>query len=276
MKPIVLYFGLAALAGVGLFSLVLLFRSPSHDRAWAPEHARLPEVRIEGDIATVRNLRNFRYDADGGITDPVYEDRRYDLSELTSVWYGVTQISSFKGVAHTFLSFGFADGSYLAISIEARREIGESYGPFRGLFRKYEVIFVIGDERDIIGLRSHIQKNPVRLYPIRVSPGEGAELLRAMLAEADEINRTPRFYNTLIDNCTTGIVKYATPMPAWRRLLDYRIVLPGYSDRLVAELGLLEPGVSVAEATARAAIDPARTPLESGDFSALFRREMHP
>lgn len=274
MKPIILYFGLALLAGVGLFSLVLLFRSPSHERNWAPDHARLPEILFDGDIATVRNLRNFRYDAHGGIVDPAYEERRYDLSQLTSVWYGITQISRFEGVAHTFLSFGFADGEYLAISIEARREVGESYGPIRGLFRNYEVIFVLGDERDIIGLRSHIQKDPVRLYRIRATKDEGAELLRAMLAEADEINRTPRFYNTLIDNCTTGIAKYAAPMPAWRRLLDYRILLPGYSDRLVGELGLLDPNASLGEARRNARIDPARVPLQADRFSAGLRQAL--
>lgn len=271
MKSIVLAFGLAVVAGVGLFSLVLLLRSPSHDRSWAREHARLPEITFDGDAAIVRNIRNFRYDADGGIVDPAYEDRRYDLAQLTSVWYGVTQISRFEGIAHTFLSFGFANGDYLAVSIEARREVGESYGPVRGLFRNYEVIFVLGDERDIIGLRSHIQEDPVRLYRIRVSPGEAAELLRAMLAEADEINRTPRFYNTLTDNCTTGIAKYASSMPAWRRLLDYRIVFPGYSDRLVEDLGLLDVGSSLEEARRRAVIDLGAIPFDGDDFSARLR-----
>ncbi len=272
MKPIALYAGLAALAGAGIFSLVLLLRSPSHDREWIAEQDRLPEVVFDGNVASLRNVRDFRYDATGAVAEQRYEDRRYDLTQLDSVWYGISQISSFKGIAHTFLSFGFADGTYLAVSIEARREVGEEYGPLRGLFRNYEVIYVLGDERDVIGLRSHVQRLPVRLYRIAIAPEEGAWLLRALLAEADEINRTPRFYNTLIDNCTTGIAKYATPMPAWRRLLDYRIVLPGYSDRLVRDLGLL----GSAPTGARALIDPGRGAPGSDSFSDDIRIELLP
>ena len=272
MKPIALYAGLAALAGAAIFSLVLLLRSPSHDREWIAGQDRLPEVVFDGDVATVRNVRDFRYDEAGAVAEPRYEDRRYDLTQLDSVWYGISQISSFKGIAHTFLSFGFSDGSYLAVSIEARREAGEEYGPIRGLFRNYEVIYVLGDERDVIGLRSHIQRLPVRLYRIAIGREEGAWLLRALLQEADEINRTPRFYNTLIDNCTTGIAKYATPMPAWRRLLDYRIVLPGYSDRLVRDLGLL----GSAEAGERPLIDPDRGTPGSDSFSKDIRIELLP
>ncbi len=272
MKPIALYAGLAALAGAGIFSLLLLLRSPSHDREWIAGQDRLPEVVFEGDVASLRNVREFRYDATGAVAEPRYEDRRYDLTQLDSVWYGISQISSFKGVAHTFLSFGFSDGTYLAVSIEARREVGEDYGPIRGLFRNYEVIYVLGDERDVIGLRSHVQRLPVRLYRIAIPPEEGAWLLRALLEEADEINRTPRFYNTLIDNCTTGIAKYATPMPAWRRLLDYRIVLPGYSDRLVRDLGLLGPG----DTSDRALLDPARGTPDSEAFSQDIRVEFLP
>ena len=272
MKPIALYAGLAALAGAGIFSLVLLLRSPSHDREWIAEQDRLPEVVFDGDVASLRNVRDFRYDATGAVAEQRYEDRRYDLTRLDSVWYGISQISRFPGIAHTFLSFGFSDGTYLAVSIEARREVGEGYGPLRGLFRNYEVIYVLGDERDVIGLRSHVQRLPVRLYRIAIAPEEGAWLLRALLAEADEINRTPRFYNTLIDNCTTGIAKYATPMPAWRRLLDYRIVLPGYSDRLVRDLGLL----GSAPTGARALIDPGRGAPGSDSFSDDIRIELLP
>ncbi len=272
MKSFALYAALAALAGAGVFALVLLLRTPSHDRDWMAGHERLPRVAFDGDVATVRGVRDFRYHADGSVAEARYEDRSYDLSRLDSVWYGISQISAFQGIAHTFLSFGFSDGNYLSVSIEARREVGESYGPLRGLLRNYEVIYVLGDERDVIGLRSHVQRLPVRLYRIAVAPEDGARLLRALLTEADAVIRSPRFYNTLVDNCTTGIAKYATPMPAWRRLLDYRIVLPGYSDRLVAALGLLAGDAPLAEARRRAWIDPERVPLAGDGFSARLRR----
>ncbi len=274
MKPIVLYLGLAVLAGIGLFSLVLMFRSPSHDRDWAQSHAVLPAIAFDGQRATLRNVRNFRYDATGAVTDPGYDDRTYDLSQLKRVWYGIAHFSSFDGLAHSFLSFEFADGQYLAVSIEARRETGVSYNPFFGLFRAYEIIYVLADERDVIGLRSHIEGNRVMLYPLQLAPEEGAALLRILLSEADEITRTPRFYNTLTDNCITGITDHAKRVSAWRRMFDYRIMLPGYSDGLAFDIGALWPGISLEEARRRATIDPDSGPIESEQFSVLIRQAM--
>jgi len=118
---------------VGLAGLLFL-QSPSNDRNWVQNHAVLPTVEYAGDILTVGNVRDFRYDETGAIIEPRYEDRRYDISQLTEVWYGISHFSKFDGLAHSFLSFGFADGQYLALSIEARRTVGQPYDPLRGLF----------------------------------------------------------------------------------------------------------------------------------------------
>lgn len=274
MKSIALYAGLAALVGCGVFAIVLMFRSPSHDRNWAQSQAVLPSIAFDGPLATVRNVRNFRYDAAGAVTDPGYEDRTYDLSQVTSVWYGIAHFSSFDGLAHSFLSFEFADGQYLALSIEARREEGVRYNPFYGLFRAYEIIYVLADERDVIGLRSHIEGNRVLLYPMQMGAADGGELLRILLSEADEITRTPRFYNTLTDNCITGITDHSKRISFWRRTFDYRILLPGYSDDLAFDIGSLWPGVSLEEARRRATIDPDSGPIDSPQFSVQIRQSI--
>lgn len=266
--------GQGSLALVAGFTMFLLFRSPSHDRDWAQSQAVLPSIAFDGPRATVRNVRNFRYDAAGAVTDPGYDDRTYDLSQLTTVWYGIAHFSSFDGLAHSFLSFEFADGQYLALSIEARREAGVSYNPFFGLFRAYEIIYILADERDVIGLRSHIEGNRVLLYPLQLAPEEGAVLLRTLLQEADEIIRSPRFYNTLTDNCITGITDHAKRVSAWRRMFDYRILLPGFSDGLALDIGALWPGIPLEEARRRATIDPDSGPIESERFSVLIRQAM--
>ena len=262
---------LAVIAGLTLF---FVFRSPTHDRNWAQSQAVLPGIAFDGPQVTVRNVRNFRYDDTGAVTDPGYDDRTYDLSQVKQVWYGIAHFSSFDGLAHSFLSFEFADGQFLALSIEARREAGVSYNPFFGLFRAYEIIYVLADERDVIGLRSHIEGNRVLLYPMQQTPEEGAFLLRTLLEEADEITRTPRFYNTLTDNCITGITDHAKRISAWRRMFDYRIMLPGYSDGLAFDIGVLWPGLSLDEARQRATIDPDSSPIESEQFSVLIREAM--
>ena len=263
--------GVLLIVGVAALAVTLFLRAATHDLDWVQAQARLPQIAIDGERVVIENIRDFSYAADRTVTDAAYYDRAYDLGQLTSVWYGVSHFAELEGLAHTFLSFGFADGTYLALSIEARREVGEAYGPVKGLFRNYELIYVLADERDIIGARSHIRGERVQLYRLDLPSEARTRLFRAMLAEAQALNAEPRFYNTFVDNCTTGIVKHARRVPAWQRFIDYRIILPGYSDGLAYGLGLIGAGQTLAEARARATIDPAQLPLDAPDFSAALR-----
>ena len=124
----------------------------------------------------------------------------------------------------------------------------------------------------MIGSRSHIRGESVQLYRVNLTKEVTAELLRLMLTEAQDIAAKPRFYNTLIANCTTGIFKHARRLPAWRRLFDYRILLPGYSDGLLFDLGLIGGGRSLTEARRRATINPDLVSLDAADFSAALRQ----
>lgn len=58
-------------------------------------------------------------------------------------------------IVHTIASWEFADGSPLAVSIETRKEQGESYSAIRGFFRQYELYYVVADERDLLRLRTN-------------------------------------------------------------------------------------------------------------------------
>ena len=73
-------------------------------------------------------------------------------------------------MAHTLVSFGFDDGQYLAVSVEARRQDWQSYSPLWGLFRSYELMFVLGDERDLVRLRTNIRRERVYLYRVASAP----------------------------------------------------------------------------------------------------------
>ncbi len=271
MRRILTILAILLVVGAGALSVPVMSKTASHDRDWASGQARLPVIVFTDDLVTVQNIRNFAYGADGRVEAAAYYNRTYDLREVSSVWFGISHFSNFDGLAHTFLSFGFSDGTFLALSIEARRETKEAFHPVRGLFRNYEIIYVLADERDVIGVRSHIKGERVQLYELQIQPDVGAHFLRAMLMEAAEITQTPRFYNTLTDNCTTGIVRHARRVPAWRRVLDCRIVLPGYSDGLAHDLGLLGEDISLEEARNRATVDPSQVPLETEQFSAAIR-----
>ena len=187
----------------------------------------------------VTNVRNARYRSVSDY-DVRWEDRRYDLRQLNSVWFVVEPFSDLRGPAHTFLSFGFADGAYVAISVELRKEVGETFHPLRGLLRQYELQYVVGDERDLIGLRANHRRDSVFVYPVQTTPAKMRELFTAMLERANRLAARPEFYNTLWSSCTTNIVAHINAIAPKRVPFSYKVLLPAYSDELAYDLGLLD------------------------------------
>jgi hypothetical protein len=142
------------------------FIKPDPDLNWAPDHARKPSVELQGDLVTVRNVRDFEWRSGTDFT-PRYNDKTYDLRKLDSMHYIVAPIRGTQAVAHVFLAFGFSDGQTLSISVEGRREEGKPYQVIPSLFRQYQLIYVVGEERDVVGLRGALWKAPVQFYPVR-------------------------------------------------------------------------------------------------------------
>src|SRR5678809_1729516 len=107
---------------------------------------------------------------------PRWEERTYDLRKLDSVdiiavyWTG-------KAIAHVMVSFGFEGKDYLAISIETRKEKGESYSTLAGFFRQFELYYVVADERDVIGVRTGLRQETMQLYRVRGDPAFARALL---------------------------------------------------------------------------------------------------
>ncbi len=231
----------------------------------------MPSVEFEGDRATVRDIRDFSYASDGEIAEVRYYDRTFDLNSIKSVWYGISHFAD-HGLAHTFLSFGFEGDRYLAVSVEARQEVGESYHPVTGLFRNFELVYVLGDERDVVGLRSHVRKERVYLYQLDIRPETAGKVLRKMLSIVNEINEAPLFYNTLFDNCTTNLVAHAENLSFWERLFDYRIVLPGFSDELAYEKKLVRTDIPFCELRESSLLDCNAFGIDDPEFSKKMRR----
>ncbi len=266
-----------ALLGLGAILLVLLglwlSRKPAQVRDWAPDQAISPRATIAGDSATIEGVRNFRWTGPASFT-PAWETRRYDLRQLASVWYVLVPFSqTFRGPAHAFVSFGFDDGRYLSLSVEARREAGETYGVFTGLLRKFELIYVAGDEQDVIGRRAVYDDDDVYLYPIRASREAVRGMFVAMLERMNALHDRPEFYNTLTNNCTLNLVHHVNQLSPGLVPGGWRILLPGYSDVVVQRLGLIDSTLPLETARRRFRInDRARAALDSPDFSAAIRR----
>jgi hypothetical protein len=247
MRKIVLWtVGLTVLAA-GAF--VLLVR-PSNRRDWSGDQARLPRAEFDGPAVTVRNVRNFEYEAADRWRER-WDDRTYDLRELDSLWFVVEPFGEREGPAHTFLSFGFGGRDFVSISAEIRKEKGESFSPLKGLLRQYELMYVVGDERDLVKLRSNFRGDEVYLYPIRTSPEKMRELFVEMLARANRLAEKPEFYNTLTNTCTTNVVRHVNSIAPRKIPWRYEVLLPGYSDRLAWELGLIDTDLPVEEVRER-------------------------
>jgi hypothetical protein len=247
-------------------------RQPSLSRAWVPEQARLPGVTVHEDRVDVQAVRDFRFSR-GGAVQPGYQTRSYRLDRLERVWFVVIPFNrSWRGPAHTFATFGFSDGQYVSVSVEARREQGEKYSLWKGLLRQYELTYVIAEERDAIGLRAIAWGDPVYLYPIRATPQQVRGAFLQMMRRAEALEREPGFYNTLTDNCTTALLDAANTVAQKPIRYGPRILFSGYADGVAYDHGLIDTDLPLEAARARFRIDPkARAAEDAPDFSARIR-----
>ncbi|MFH1707144.1 MAG: DUF4105 domain-containing protein [Planctomycetota bacterium] len=238
------------IASAAVVALLWSFQQPALDRDWSPDQVMLPKAAQSGSRITIRNIRHTVYRTETDL-DVAWYDRSFDLDTLVSADFMVETFDAWRGPAHTLISFGFADGDHIAISVEIRRERGEEFSALRGLFRNYEIMYVIGDERDLIGLRANIRRNPVYLYPVKAAPERIRALFTAMLKRATRLAAAPKFYNTLTNTCTTNITGHLRELGRTGFFPDHRVLLPGYADELALELGLIDVSGTIAEARAR-------------------------
>jgi len=94
-----------------------------------------------------------------------------------------------------------------------------------------------------------------------------------VMHRVNKLAREPEFYNTLTNNCTTNIRNHINRLAPDRVPYDYRVMLPGYSDRLAYDLGLLDTETSFAQTKQRSKVNYlAYLHRDSPDFSARIRQ----
>lgn len=255
------------LAGVGGCSTL----HASNNRSWASDHELLAYADIRGNQADVHNIRNCNYTTAEDY-ELRYYDKTYDLDKIRSVDFIIVPFADLPQIAHVMLSFGFEGDEYVCVSVEIRREKEEKYSPLAGFLRQYELMYVIGDERDLIRLRTNYRLDDVYVYRTRATPEQARVLFADMLARANKLNREPEFYNTLTNNCTTNVVNHINKLWPNRIAYNVQLVLPGYSDRMAYTLGLLDTERSFEETKAAARVNRlAYVHRESPRFSAEIR-----
>jgi hypothetical protein len=220
-----------------LFLYDIAFQA-SNDRTWNRDQEILARATFDGDLIHVENIRNNTYRSTTDF-DVRHYDATYNLSEIQGVWFMVEPFAGW-GAAHTLVSFEFPDHRYLAISVEIRKEQGESFSAVKGLFRQYELMYVVADEEDVIKLRSNHRKDIVYLYRANTTPERARAMLTSMLSTANDIAEHPRFYHTVTSTCTTNIVRHVNIINPGRVRPDWRILAPKYVDAYAMEIGLLD------------------------------------
>jgi hypothetical protein len=246
----------------------------SNDRDWHQDVATLPSAEITGNIITIHNIRNFDYSSTTDYAIAHY-DKTVNLDQLETVDLFLVYWGP-RLIAHTIMSFGFADGTYIAISIETRKEKGEEYSAIKGFFKQYELTYVVADERDVVRLRSNYRNEDVYLYRLQVDK----ELARAVFIDYfNFINRLaeePAWYNALTMNCTTAIRGHSKPYSPdsafdWRRLANGRI------DEMMYERGTITSDLSFDEHRKQSLINEhAQTHDQDPGFSQRIREAVLP
>lgn len=258
---------------LGLGFIIWISIHPSNNRNWTTDQAVLPYAEINGDLIDIHNIRNYTYRSTSDYT-PNYYDKTFDLSQLKKVYYIVEPFSDWEGSAHTFVSFEFEGSNFVAVSVEIRKEKGEAFSAWKGLLKQYELMYVIADERDVVKLRSNYRKDSVFVYPIKTTPERARKMFVEMVERANKLKDKPEFYNTLTNTCTTNLVRHANTIVPGRVPFSYKVLFPGYSDRLAYDIGLIDTNLSFEETRARYKINErAEKYADSPNFSMKIREE---
>lgn len=242
----------------------------SNDRKWQPDVAVLPYATIQGNMVTIHNIRNLQYrtetDYDVRHYDKTFDINRLDAVDLLAVyWMG-------DAIAHVMISFGFQEQDFVAFSIETRKEQGEGYSTLKGFFKQYELTYVVGDERDLIRVRTDYRDPPedVYLYRLNVPRENARKLFMEYIRQINSMKESPEWYNTLTTNCTTNVVRHVRSFGG-RARYNWKVLLSGYAPRYAYDLGALDTRLPFDELRNKSYINPKAHAIGNDQFSRRIR-----
>jgi hypothetical protein len=275
IRMLLIFYEIVFIAVV-VFALYVFWKRPSNDRDWSPDQQLLPVVEFKvppvgGEKILIKNIRHTSYKTAKDYTVSYY-DREYDLNKLQKVWLFLTHFTGYKFAAHSFLSFEFEGGEFVSISIEVRKKKGEKYSAVKGLFRQFELMYVIADERDVVKLRTDHHKDNVFLYPLKLSKEKSQELFCDMLKRSNNISQTPEFYHSISNACFGNIVDHINNILPGKMPFDYRVILPENADKYAHALDMIDTDFPINEARKKHQINAlAEKYADDPDFSLRIR-----
>ena len=234
----------------------------------------MSRATIDGDRVHFTGVRNFKYRTRNDFTVR-YEERDVSLSHLTGIDFYVSYWSEGL-VGHTFLSFIFDNTEPLSVSIETRPEVGEGFAPIASLFKQFELIYVVGDERDLVGVRTNHRRETTYLYHVNTSPEAARLLLLIYITRIDELADHPEFYHLLSNSCTINIIRYANAIGRTGGF-DIRHLFNGLIDGYLYDTGKIDNSLPFDELRRRSLINAAAEAADGApDFSERIRASLPP
>lgn len=244
---------------------------PSFDRNWELGQEKLPLFSIQGNTLHIKNFRNFSWTGSYA-AEPRYETRSFDLNKVNDLDVFISHFSEFQGLAHIFLSFGLNDGQRIVISLESRREQGEVFSPLAGLFRQYEMIYVVGSEEDFVGVRIKFRNETVYRYDTVATPEQAQALLKELGDSINALAQEPQFYNTATHNCTNEITRQIEKITGIHFPSTLKTFLPGYFDDVLYRMHLLSTRDTFEQTKKAARIDNESADPNVSTFSQDLRK----
>jgi hypothetical protein len=129
-------------------------------------------------------------------------------------------------------SWDFGGTDVLCLSVEVRREVGQEAGPLPGLFKQFEILYILADERDVIRLRTNYRRENVYLVRSLLTPDEGRRVLLDVLAKVNRSRDEPDFYRTIGNNCTTSVINLVNAVLPDRIPFSKQILMNGYAPEI--------------------------------------------
>ncbi len=237
--------GLVFLAALWYASL-----RPSHDRDWQADISVLPRIQIEGAEMRIFGYRDFRWSSTSTY-EAAWRDEVFDLDKLSGLDVIVEPFADSELAAHVMLGFRFSDGRRLVVSVETRKEVGESYSLLGGAARQLELIYVFATPEDVLDLRIAHRGSRVYAFPLKVDGAFMRRILEELCASANALREEPKFYATLRHNCTTTLLRHVNRIREEDIGLRYEIVFPAKLGELLHRLGYMDTDLPYQEARER-------------------------
>ena len=248
-------------------------RRPTGQGPWQIEQSRAPRVKIAQGKVTIRDVRRFVWrGAEEGT--PAWFDGSYDLEALDRAAFYLVPLNPSGSLAHVFVSFGFGADRWLAVSVEARRRPGEEYRIFSALLGRYELIYVIADERDVVNKRAVGERSVVYCYPVRASREALRRFFLATMDRAEEVAERPERYGVFTNTCASNLALNAQRAGS-AVSINLDVLMPGSLDRVAYASGALDTDLPFDEAKRLARVDERiralADPWSDAFFAAVHR-----